>query len=266
MQVISTEKYNTNNAWGFGGGIGVKTTFDNGVTHKKGKAYFRHLPPESYQRWDVGDLDPEYPEFTIRVDGKKSDKIYVYRSNGGCGDDYRAYFTEQKDLALWGREWSLVKTIDLAWSFRRFCQTKQTIFMDIVHIKITFEDTFSFAKTVKYCTRSAETFERMKNDIGKIVIDRFDKASQIHETLRLVSVERGWPSRFCQTKNYNLMDQLDQMIAFEQGELDSDGVLELFSNLIKSGLVWSLQGFYGRTAHALIQAGRITQDGLILEQ
>jgi hypothetical protein len=63
--------------------------------------------------------------------------------------------------------------------------------MDIVHIKITFEDTFSFAKTVKYCTRSAETFEIMKNDIGKIVIDRFDRASQIHETLRLVSVERG---------------------------------------------------------------------------
>jgi hypothetical protein len=62
------------------------------------------------------------------------------------------------------------------------------------------------------------------------------------------------------------MDQLDLMIAFEQGELENDQVLELFSTLIKNGQAWTLQGFYGRTAHALIQAGRITPDGLILEQ
>lgn len=41
--------------------------------------------------------------------------------------------------------------------------------MKIVHIKVTFEDTFSFAQLEKICTRSEETFERMKNNLGAIV-------------------------------------------------------------------------------------------------
>lgn len=53
----------------------------------------------------------------------------------------------------------------------------------------------------------------------------------------------------------NAMDQLDKMIAFENGELDHDEIVELFQELINSGLVWKLQGFYGRTAAQLIEAG-----------
>jgi hypothetical protein len=48
---------------------------------------------------------------------------------------------------------------------------------------------------------------------------------------------------------------LDQIIAYEMGELDEDEVIRLFQNLIDSGLVWKLQGHYGRTARALIDAG-----------
>ena len=51
------------------------------------------------------------------------------------------------------------------------------------------------------------------------------------------------------------MDQVDKMIAFEQGELDNDDGIDLFQELINSGLVWQLQGFYGRAAQSLIQAG-----------
>lgn len=29
MNVVKTEKYNTNNGWGFGGGIGVKTIYES---------------------------------------------------------------------------------------------------------------------------------------------------------------------------------------------------------------------------------------------
>lgn len=54
------------------------------------------------------------------------------------------------------------------------------------------------------------------------------------------------------------MDQLDKMMAFEAGELDEDGVIELFQDLINSGLAWKLQGFYGRTAAALIENGYCT--------
>lgn len=34
-----------------------------------------------------------------------------------------------------------------------------------------------------------------------------------------------------------------------------DEVIEAFQHLIDTGVVWSLQGFYGRTAHRLIELG-----------
>lgn len=48
---------------------------------------------------------------------------------------------------------------------------------------------------------------------------------------------------------------IDQIIAFENGELGEEEVIELFQALIDSGQAWSLQGYYGRTAAALIDAG-----------
>ena len=51
------------------------------------------------------------------------------------------------------------------------------------------------------------------------------------------------------------MAQIDRMIAFENGELEPDQVVELFQELIDSGMAWQLQGFYGRTAKYLIDTG-----------
>ena len=51
------------------------------------------------------------------------------------------------------------------------------------------------------------------------------------------------------------MTMLNQVIAYEQGELDEEGIVELFQELINSGMAWKLQGSYGRTAKALIDAG-----------
>ena len=51
------------------------------------------------------------------------------------------------------------------------------------------------------------------------------------------------------------MTMLNQVIAYEQGELDEEGIIELFQELINSGMAWKLQGSYGRTAKALIDAG-----------
>lgn len=51
------------------------------------------------------------------------------------------------------------------------------------------------------------------------------------------------------------MDQVDKIMAFESGELDEEGIIELFQELIDSGLVWKLQGSYGRTATFLIENG-----------
>jgi len=54
-------------------------------------------------------------------------------------------------------------------------------------------------------------------------------------------------------------DQVGAIIAYEQGELDDEKSIELFQHLIDAGLAWKLQGHYGRTAAALIEAGHCTQ-------
>ena len=58
---------------------------------------------------------------------------------------------------------------------------------------------------------------------------------------------------------------LEQIIAYETGELDYEGTLKLFSNLIKSGQAWSLQGHYGRTAKQIIELNLISKDGKITQ-
>lgn len=54
---------------------------------------------------------------------------------------------------------------------------------------------------------------------------------------------------------------VSQIIDFEQGLLDDDATIALFQELVDSGLVWQLQGSYGRTARALIDAGLVSEAG-----
>lgn len=48
-----------------------------------------------------------------------------------------------------------------------------------------------------------------------------------------------------------------KIIDYENGELDETGTLELFQILVDTGMAWQLQGHYGRTALALLEAGLI---------
>lgn len=46
-------------------------------------------------------------------------------------------------------------------------------------------------------------------------------------------------------------DYVGAIIAYEQGDLDEEGTQELFQYLVKTGIIYELQGSYGRTAHAM---------------
>lgn len=59
------------------------------------------------------------------------------------------------------------------------------------------------------------------------------------------------------------MPDVDKIIAYEDGTLDPRGTVELFASLIRSGMAWTLQGSYGRTATELIEEGLIEPDGEI---
>lgn len=52
-------------------------------------------------------------------------------------------------------------------------------------------------------------------------------------------------------------NMLGAIMGFEQGELSEDDTIELFQHLVDTGLAWTLQGFYGRTAMDMIEAGLV---------
>jgi hypothetical protein len=58
------------------------------------------------------------------------------------------------------------------------------------------------------------------------------------------------------------MDQVDKIIAYENGELGPEETVTLFQELVNSGLAWKLQGSYGRTAMWMITNGYITQPAM----
>lgn len=59
--------------------------------------------------------------------------------------------------------------------------------------------------------------------------------------------------------------ELQRLIAYEKGELNAREQVELFACLIRTGIVWELQGSYGRTAQGLIEAGWISTAGEIAD-
>jgi hypothetical protein len=54
------------------------------------------------------------------------------------------------------------------------------------------------------------------------------------------------------------VDDLDLMIAWEEGTLSDEGTVTLFQHLVDNGMAWKLQGTYGRTASQMIADGLVT--------
>jgi hypothetical protein len=59
---------------------------------------------------------------------------------------------------------------------------------------------------------------------------------------------------------------LDQCVAWENGELDHNDTVLLFADLVRTGHAWRLQGYYGRTAQRLIIRGWITPEGEVKQR
>ena len=55
-----------------------------------------------------------------------------------------------------------------------------------------------------------------------------------------------------------MIDVIESIIDYEEGNLSDEATVNLFQELVNSGTAWVLQGHYGRTAQALIEAGVIT--------
>jgi len=53
------------------------------------------------------------------------------------------------------------------------------------------------------------------------------------------------------------MSDIDQIIAYENGDLSEDDTICLFQRLVDTGLAWELQGHYGRTAKEFINSGLV---------
>ena len=54
------------------------------------------------------------------------------------------------------------------------------------------------------------------------------------------------------------MVNVQDIMAFESGEMTEEEVLEFFQDLVDTGMAWTLQGSYGRLAAHLIETGLIT--------
>lgn len=54
-----------------------------------------------------------------------------------------------------------------------------------------------------------------------------------------------------------MIDIVGLIIRYEQGELSEQETVELFQELVDSGLAWRLKGHYGRMADRLIRAGDV---------
>lgn len=54
------------------------------------------------------------------------------------------------------------------------------------------------------------------------------------------------------------MISIEQIMDYEDGQMDNEEAIAMFQEMINDGSVWMLQGSYGRTAMDLIHSGVCT--------
>ena len=54
------------------------------------------------------------------------------------------------------------------------------------------------------------------------------------------------------------MVDVNKIMKYESGDMNEDEVIDFFQELVDTGMAWTLQGSYGRTAKALIDYGWVS--------
>jgi hypothetical protein len=54
------------------------------------------------------------------------------------------------------------------------------------------------------------------------------------------------------------MININDIMSYENGEMEEEEMIEFFQSLINSGMAWTLQGSYGRMAMRLVEDGFCT--------
>lgn len=62
----AAEEFNTNNAWGFGGGVGTEYTLLD-FCARVGVAYYRHLPPVRFFKYFLADEEISERDFVSKL-------------------------------------------------------------------------------------------------------------------------------------------------------------------------------------------------------
>ena len=89
----------------------------------------------------------------------------------------------------------------------------------------------------------------------------FECAQQVGEKMPGEALTRAWeragqPAPKPQRRVHAVKPpSVTEIMAYEDGGMDEETVIDFFQRLISSGLAWQLQGSYGRQAARLIEAG-----------
>ena len=62
-------------------------------------------------------------------------------------------------------------------------------------------------------------------------------------------------------KQVEMINLMERVISYESEHRSLEFVLQLFADLIATGLAWQFQGHYGREARAYIENGLVTPQG-----
>lgn len=126
---------------------------------------------------------------------------------------------------------------------------------------VTYEVVKSTGATLTQAHDRAESYAREKNiPLAGGYFTAKAKPYDFNKNYKVIIVPKGYRAK------KKKRDMVDKIMDYEQGNLDNDGILDLFSELIKTGQVWKLQGHYGRQAKMMIDEGYISKTGKILKR